>query len=116
MADTVGDLARLEQEERAVSQRRRRVHERIDFIRGSGAQDEDSLDRLTKLEAEEKEVSERRRELHGRIDALRSQVGAASPPPGPQVKQQLLETPGRAYVAAMQIGFGSLAKDDTRLS
>ena len=44
MADTVGDLSRLEQEERAVSQRRRRVHERIDFIRGSGAQDEDSLD------------------------------------------------------------------------
>ncbi len=112
MADTVRDLARLEQEERAVSQRRRRVHERIDFIRGTGAQDEDSLDRLAKLEAEEKEVSQRRRELHDRIDALRSQVGTAGPPPGPQVKQQLLERPGGAYVAAIHIGFGSLTRDD----
>ena len=115
MSDTVGDLARLEQEERAVSQRRRRLHERIDFIRGSGAQDEDSLERLAKLEVEEKEVSHRRRELHGRIDTLRSQVGGqggTSAPPGPQVKERLLETPGRAYVTAMHIGFGSLTRDD----
>ena len=111
MTDTVGDLARLEQEERAVSQRRRRLHERIDFIRGSGAQDEDSLERLAKLQLEEKEVSERRRELHGRIDALRGQVRTGATP-GPQPKEQLLETPGRAYVAAMHIGFGSLTRDD----
>ena len=111
MADSVGDLARLEQEERAVSQRRRRLHERIDFIRGNGAQDEESLERLAKLEVEEKEVSRHRRELHGRIDALRSQVGVG-PAPGPQPKERLLEAPGRAYVAAMQVGFGSLTRRD----
>ena len=111
MADTVGDLARLEQEERAVSQRRRRLHERIDFIRGSGAQDGDSLERLAKLEVEEKEASQRRRELHGRIDALRSQAGTGAVP-GPRAKERLLEAPGSAYVAAMHIGFGSLARHD----
>ncbi len=111
MADTVGDLARLEQEERAVSQRRRRLHERIDFIRGSAAQDVDSLERLEKLVVEEKDVSHRRRELHGRIDALRSQAGTGATP-GPRPKESLLETPGRAYVASMHIGFGSLTRDD----
>ena len=111
MADTVGDLARLEQEERAVSQRRRRLHERIDFIRGNGVQDDDSLERLAKLQVEEKEVSQRRRELHGRIDALRGQVETGATP-GPQPKERLLETPGHAYVAAMHIGFGSLTRDD----
>jgi chromosome segregation ATPase len=111
MADTAGDLARLEQEERAVSQRRRRLHERIDFIRGSGAQDEDSLERLAKLQLEEKEVSSRRRELHARIDALRSQVGTGASP-GPQPKERLLEAPGRDYLTAMQIGFGSLTRDE----
>jgi hypothetical protein len=112
MADTVGDLARLEQEERAVSQRRRRLHERIDFIRGNGAQDEESLERLEKLVVEEKDVSHRRRELHGRIDAVRSQAGTGATP-GPQLKERLLETPGGAYVASMQIGVGSLTRDDT---
>ena len=111
MADTVGDLARLEQEERAISQRRRRLHERIDFIRGNGAQDEESLERLEKLVAEERDVSHSRRELHGRIDALRSQTGTGATP-GPQPKERLLETPGRAYVASMHIGFGSLKRDD----
>ncbi len=112
MADTVGDLARLEQEERAVSQRRRRLHERIDFIRGNGAQDEESLERLEKLVVEEKDVSHRRRELHGRIDALRSQAGTGATP-GPQPRERLLETPGQAYVASMQVGFGSLTRDDS---
>lgn len=111
MADTVGDLARLEQEERAVSQRRRRLHERIDFIRGSAADDSESVERLEKLVAEEKDVSLRRRELHGRIDALRGQAGAAAPP-GPRPKESLLDAPGRAYVASMHIGFGSLTRDD----
>ena len=111
MADTVRDLARLEQEERAASQRRRRLHERIDFIRGSAAQDEDSLDRLAKLEVEEKEVSHHRRELHGRIDALRSQAGTGATP-GPQAKERLLETPSHAYVATMHIGLGSLTRDN----
>jgi hypothetical protein len=112
MPDTVGDLARLEQEERAVSQRRRRLHERIDFIRGNGAQDEETLGRLATLETEEKDVSRQRRELHARIDSLRSQAGVGVTPGPPPAKERLLDVPGRAYVAAMQIGFGSLTRDD----
>lgn len=112
MPGTVRDLARLEQEERAVSQRRRRLHERIEFIRGNGAQDAESLERLAKLEAEEKEVSQQRRDLHGRIDGLRSEAGTATPP-GPQPKERLLEKPGREYVASMHVGFGSLTGDKT---
>jgi chromosome segregation ATPase len=111
MADSVGDLARLELEERSVSQRRRRLHERIDFIRGSNAQDEETLERLAKLVAEEKEVSEHRRELHIRIDALRSQ-GAAATTSGSKPKERLLETPNGAYLAAMRVGFGSLIRRD----
>ena len=109
MADPVRDLAHLEQEERAISQRRRRLHERIDFIRGSGVHDDESRDRLAKLEAEEKEVSRVRRELHERIDALRSQAGAAAPPAAPK---EGLERPGSAYFTSMQTGFGSLVRDD----
>jgi hypothetical protein len=115
MPDTVGNLARLEQEERAASQRRRRLHERIDFLRGNGVYDADSVERLAKLEVEEKEVSRRRRELHGLIDALRSQSSVAAPAPAVP-KETLLERPSRDYVAAMQIGFGSLTRDDTRPS
>ena len=115
MPDTIGDLARLEQEERAVSQRRRRLHERIEFIRGSGVHDLESAERLAKLEVEETEASRHRRELHGRIDALRGQASAGAPALVAP-KETLLERPSRAYVAAMQIGFGSLARDDTKLS
>jgi hypothetical protein len=64
------------------------------------------------MKVEEQEVSEQRRNLHVRIDALRSQLESA-PAPGPQAKEKQLETPGRAYLAAMQIGFGSLARDDS---
>ena len=110
MPDTPADLARLEQDERAVSQRRRRLHERIDFMRGNGAQDEESLARLAKLQAEEKEVSAQRRDLHARIDALRSQAGTAAVGPPPRERQ--LESPGASYVASMHIGFGSLSRDD----
>jgi hypothetical protein len=112
MADTARELARLEQEERAVSHRRRRLHERIDFIRGSGMHDADSLERLAKLEAEERDVSFRRRELHGQIDTLRGQVAAGATPGAAQSKERLLDAPGRAYLASMQVGLGSLTRND----
>src|SRR5712691_8623299 len=106
MADIVRDLARLEQEERAVSQRRRRLHERIDFIRGSGMHDPDSNERLARLAAEEKDVSSRRRELHGLIDSLRAEVLATrgtATPLGAQPKERLLDAPNRAYLGSMHV-------------
>ena len=109
MGDTAGDLSRLEQEERAVSQRRRRLHERIDFLRGGGFTSPDDLERLAKLEVDEREISRTRKELHARIDTLRGQLGsqgaggAVSAP-----RQSLLDRPASDYLASLQRGAGTL--------
>ncbi len=57
-------LAELEAEERSVSARRRKLHERIAMF-------PDASDELTRRE---RELSQQRRELHVRIDALREQL------------------------------------------
>ena len=61
-------LGQLEDEARALSLRRRTLHERIDYLRG----DADSADQIAYLEAQAREVSAQRLELHARIDALRA--------------------------------------------
>lgn len=62
-------LERLKAEERAISARRRRLHDRIDFLRaGGGGFSRETQQMLADLEAEEREVSRRRRELHQQID------------------------------------------------
>lgn len=62
-------LERLKAEERAVSARRRRLHDRIDFLHaGGGGFSRETQQMLADLEAEEREVSRRRRELHHQID------------------------------------------------
>jgi hypothetical protein len=61
-------IAELEQEERAVSLRRRRLHDRLALYPDYGSGD---------LEAIEHELSARRRDLHARIDALRAQRSEA---------------------------------------
>jgi len=112
MGDTLGDLPRLEQEERAVSRRRRQLHERIDFLRGSGAGDPESVARLEKLEAEEREMSALRKELHRRIDSLRAQAPAGSnvAEQGPPRKETLLDMRDSSYARSLQIGYGSLVQ------
>lgn len=57
------ELEQLEEEERAVSLRRRRLHERID----RGFPNETLLE-------EERRVSALRRELHAKIDVLRARI------------------------------------------
>ena len=59
-------LAELEEEERAVSMRRRRLHDRLALFPdyGTGASD---------LAETERELSKRRSELHDEIDAVRAQ-------------------------------------------
>ena len=71
MGDDTRSLQRLEEEERALSARRGRLHERIDFLRGRGVAEPESQERLARLQAEEKEVSRRRRELHALIERRR---------------------------------------------
>jgi hypothetical protein len=55
------ELATLEQEEQALSEYRRQLHEQID----NGFPNQFTIRR-------EREVSDRRRALHARIDALRA--------------------------------------------
>jgi predicted nucleic acid-binding Zn-ribbon protein len=56
-------LERLEEEERDISLRRRRLHDRIAIFPENAAKAE--------LERREREISKERRELHERIDDLR---------------------------------------------
>jgi hypothetical protein len=80
--DPRAELARLEEEERAVSARRRRLHDRIDFLRATAG----DAAQLADLIADEHQVSAARHTLHERIDALRVQLGLE---PGPPKRQSL---------------------------
>ena len=73
-------LARLQEEERAVSLQRRRLQDRIDLFLGGGATHDVAGDELHQLRARERELSERRRELHGQIDVLRARMDADAGP------------------------------------
>jgi hypothetical protein len=70
-------LEQLVDEERKVSLRRSRLHDRIDFLRGTGMTEPDAESRLATLLAEEREVSVRRHELHALIDSARAERGNA---------------------------------------
>jgi len=69
-------LQQLEERERALSRRRRQVHNRIEYLRGTGAHEPESRKILDELLAEERAISLERRELHAAIDRLRR----ATPP------------------------------------
>jgi hypothetical protein len=87
-AEDVRRLEQLESEERTVSGKRRRLHDRIDFMRASGGISSRAADeQLRRLEAEENQLSLRRRELHVEIDALRVKLGQQ---PGPRERPRLL--------------------------
>jgi hypothetical protein len=66
-------LRELEELERELSAERRRLQDRIDFVRGGGAYagGEIESDRLRQLEERERELSTRRRSLQRQIDAAR---------------------------------------------
>jgi hypothetical protein len=59
-------------EERRISAQRRRLHDRIDFVKGLGdAGDEETASRLAYLLEKEREVSRQRKELHRLIDRFK---------------------------------------------
>src|SRR5262249_60684502 len=90
-ADDARRLAQLESEERTISSKRRRLHDRLDFMRSGGAVASDDHEaKLQQLLDEEHELSTRRRELHIEIDALRVKLG---PQPGPRERPPLLGRP-----------------------
>ena len=87
-ADAARRLAQLESEERIISSKRRRVHDRLDFMRsGAAVQSADHEEQLRRLEEEERQLSAKRRELHVEIDALRVRLGQQ---PGPRERPRLL--------------------------
>jgi hypothetical protein len=68
-------LEQLERDERSVSKRRGRLHDRIAFVRGGGFAALDSTDdQLERLQEAEREVSQQRAFLHRRISQLRSEL------------------------------------------
>ena len=81
--DPARPLEELEEEEREISKRRKRLHDRIEFLAGTGMGEPDAEERLALLVEEEREVSRSRRELHVLIDARRSGSVADDPRPDP---------------------------------
>jgi predicted nucleic acid-binding Zn-ribbon protein len=78
-SDRSRTLAELNEEERAVSARRAKLHNRIDFLRaGGGGPLEEVAEVLAKLEREEREVSDYRRELHQQIELARAELHSRS--------------------------------------
>ena len=69
-------LSQLRKEERSLSAKRTRLHNRIDFLRaGGGGLPGQDADLLAELERQEKEISQQRRELHELIDRVTAQLG-----------------------------------------
>jgi predicted nucleic acid-binding Zn-ribbon protein len=71
--DTNPTLERLEAQERAISARRARLHDRIDFLRANGNADGTTAtpEQLEALDEQERELSQERKKLHARIRELR---------------------------------------------
>jgi len=69
------ELTVLGLKERAVSRRRRELHEQIDRLYLSAPLDDGQTAQLDQLEALEEAVSRQRRMLHEQIDELRAQIG-----------------------------------------
>ncbi len=68
-------LERLTAEERSLSAQRRRLQDRIDFLRSGGrGPDDDVTELLDELLRRERELSERRRELHEEIELARVEL------------------------------------------
>ena len=71
-------LEQLEEDERHISARRRKLHDLITYRRtlgkpdGTPATDEE----LAELDEQERDVSQRRKALHSRIDAVREELSA----------------------------------------
>jgi predicted nucleic acid-binding Zn-ribbon protein len=74
-AERAKALERLEAEERAVSARRTRLQDRIDFLRGGGGGPvEENTKLIEDLVRQEREVSLQRRALHEQIQIARAEL------------------------------------------
>ena len=71
-------LERLEDDERRISVRRRKLHDLITYRRTLGNPDGTPVtdEQLAELDEQERELSQERKALHSRIDALREDLSA----------------------------------------
>jgi septal ring factor EnvC (AmiA/AmiB activator) len=69
------ELARLNELECEISQRRQQLHRRIDDLHASVPLDAGRQAVLDDLEREEREISDGRSKLHDEVDALRVSIG-----------------------------------------
>jgi hypothetical protein len=68
-------LAQLRKDERSLSARRTRLHNRIDFLRsGGGGDSAEAAEQLAELERQERELSDERRALHERIEVAEAKL------------------------------------------
>jgi hypothetical protein len=71
-------LAQLRKEERSLSARRTRLHNRIDFLRsGGGGDSAETAELLADLEGQERELSDERQALHERIEAAEAKLSTS---------------------------------------
>jgi predicted nucleic acid-binding Zn-ribbon protein len=71
-------LAQMRKEERSLSARRTRLHNRLDFLRaGGGGDSAETAEQIAALEREEHEISRERRELHERIEIAELKLSRA---------------------------------------
>jgi hypothetical protein len=68
-------LTRLERRERAISDRRRELHQQIDMLYLEAPLDASQMAELDQLESLEQTISRQRRRLHQQVDELRRQIG-----------------------------------------
>jgi hypothetical protein len=74
------ELGMLEQEERALSWRRRELHAEIDRLYLAAPLTGDQIALLDRLEGEERMISTRRQTLHREIDGRRAGMGLPTGP------------------------------------
>lgn len=77
VVDASAELTRLDRRERAISRRRRVLHQQIDRLYLAAPLDDVDIARLDRLEAFERETSLERHRLHRAIDELRACMGLA---------------------------------------
>lgn len=78
--DSGEQLAQLRKEERSLSARRTRLHNRIDFLRaGGGGDPAQAAEQIAELERQESELSRQRSELHARIEVAAAALSQAPP-------------------------------------
>ena len=68
-------LAQLRKDERSLSARRTRLHNRIDFLRsGGGGDSAEAAEQLAELERQERELSDERQALHELIEVAEAKL------------------------------------------